>query len=315
MNKILTGDALEKLRELPNESVQMCVTSPPYWGLRNYENENQLGLEKTPEEYVAKMVEVFREVKRILKKNGVCFLNIGDSYSGGGRGGNTKHGKGDNSAEATAESFNDIPAKNLVGIPWRVAFALQADGWYLRQDIIWSKPNAMPESVTDRCTGSHEYIFLLSKSARYFYDHEAILEEHITKENRPDGIVRDRIYDYDSKLKKMRGFKNKKTGAPRDPQHHGQNINYHKKGRNKRSVWTIPTQKFSGAHFAVFPEKIPEICVKAGSREGDIILDPFFGSGTTGLVAKKAGRKFIGIELNENYVKLAKKRLSQETLI
>jgi len=340
-NIILVGDVLTKLKELPDESIDCVVTSPPYWGLRDYGTatweggsegcdhreapsgatnnrsnndmghaykdiclkcgakriDRQIGLEKTPEEYVAKMVAVFREVKRVLKKEGTLWLNLGDSFAGGGRCGDPKHQKGDNSAEATAESYKGIPAKNLVGIPWRVAFALQKDGWILRQDIIWHKPNPMPESVTDRCTKAHEYVFLLAKSQYYFFDNEAIKEPSSTEEGRLFGIVRDRVYEYDSKLAAF--------GRPR-----GSHETPEVDNRNRRSVWTITTKPFREAHFATFPEDLVEPMIKAGCPVGGVVLDCFIGSGTTAVVAKRLGRNYIGIELNPKYARMAEVSLA-----
>jgi len=266
---ILHGDVIDVLREIETGTVQCVVTSPPYWGLRNYQVDGQLGLEETPEEYVDKMVEVFRQIKRVLKHDGTVWLNLGDSYVNG---------------------------KQLTGIPWRVAFALQADGWYLRQDIIWHKPNPMPESVTDRCTKSHEYIFLLTKSAQYFYDADAIREQTITQDNSNRDRDITRLNNTPGRTR-MGGLKTN---------------NYEK--RNKRSVWKITIQPYKEAHFAVFPEKLPEICIKAGTKKGDTVLDPFFGSGTTGWVAQRLGRKWIGIELNEEYIKIAEKRFAQQEI-
>ncbi len=292
-SKIINGDCLDKLKTLDAESVQCCVTSPPYWGLRDYGVEGQLGLEKTPEEYVAKMVDVFREVKRVLRNDGTLWLNLGDSYSGGGRGfgygGKQDTNKG---CDGMPKSIiaDGLKSKDLVGIPWRVAFALQADGWYLRQDIIWAKPNPMPESVTDRCTKSHEYIFLLSKSARYFYDAEAVKEP-----NAPATVERAKYHwcKPDTKAAQyqdMNGLNRNETYPMNEA------------GRNRRSVWTITTKPYKEAHFATFPEEIPRTCILAGSKKGDTILDPFCGSGTTGEVALKLDRNFIGIELNQKYV-------------
>lgn len=339
VNKIYQGDVLEILKTFPDESIHCCVTSPPYWGLRDYGVEGQIGLEKTPEEYVSKMVEVFREVKRVLRKDGTLWLNLGDSYAmkfGGGKG--RKSGTTKAAVDEIEKPPREIPPglkpKDLVGIPWMVAFALRADGWYLRQDIIWHKPNCMPESVKDRCTKAHEYIFLLSKNRKYYYDNEAIKEDA-------------------------------KTGK-----------------RNKRSVWTVTTKPFKGAHFAVFPEDLIEPCILAGTSpqaceicgapwervverkrfkrnelppsdpryrpnvyqgayngingKGDagytetktigwqptctcqnegkgrcIVLDPFMGSGTTAVVALKHNRNYIGIELNPEYIKIAEKRIRQ----
>jgi DNA modification methylase len=415
MNNILQGDVIEKLKEIESGTVQCVVTSPPYWGLRDYqtasweggdescdhsvakinplkvggftgerlrkeggtENEKylkyknrcsdcgavkkdqQLGLEETPEEYVEKMVEVFRQIRRVLKHDGTVWLNLGDSYNGsGGAGGDyNKGGLKDGQPKYKGRNISSLKPKDLVGIPWRVAFALQADGWYLRQDIIWHKPNPMPESVTDRCTKSHEYIFLLTKSAKYFYDNDAI------REPAQDWGTRDR-----SNFRK--GTKDKLL------LHHGLiDGDFAENGRNKRSVWKINTKPYKEAHFAVFPPKLPELCIKAGTSEygecsecgkawerivektgefqrrwsknnaegspyssqsssqniyeekgwqptcscdadrvPQIVLDPFFGSGTTGWVAQRLGRKWIGIELNEEYIKIAEKRFQQQEL-
>ena len=288
---ILHGDVLDKLQEVESDSVQCVVTSPPYWGLRDYGTEGQLGLEKTPEEYVENMVKVFREVRRVLKKDGTCWLNLGDSYTSSTKGSGGKSKKQDSNTGSWYDfkCLPDTKPKDLVGIPWRVAFALQADGWWLRQDIIWHKPNPMPESVTDRCTKSHEYIFLLAKSQKYYFDNEAI------KENGNSICTRKR-----SSAFRQQNEDNKTTLTT--------------VGRNKRSVWRITTQPYKEAHFAVFPEKLPELCIKAGTKEGDTVLDPFFGSGTTGWVAQRLGRKWIGIELNAEYIKIAEKRFIQHEL-
>jgi DNA modification methylase len=295
-----TGDCLDILPTLDANSVQCCVTSPPYWGLRDYGVPGQLGLEKTPEEYVEKMVAVFREVKRVLRDDGTLWLNLGDSYAAN-RGYQVAQTKDANSKRADAGQFNDMPfhvpvglkPKDLVGIPWRVAFALQADGWWLRSDIIWHKPNPMPESVTDRPTKAHEYVFLLSKSAKYFFDQEAVKEDgKIGSPNRIFGA------------KKQEGTMRHDIG--RTWTDNGT--------RNRRSVWTITTKPFKGLHFATFPPEIPEICIKAGSRAVDTILDPFSGEGTTGLVAEKLGRKYIGIELNPAYVEMSERRIEAARL-
>jgi DNA modification methylase len=283
------------------------VTSPPYWGLRDYQVDGQIGLEKTPEEYVQKMVEVFREVRRVLRDDGTLFLNLGDSYVANGQGQSHSNSFGKertnrpqesggvvNQPNAQARKYGLKP-KDLVGIPWRVAFALQADGWWLRQDIIWNKPNPMPESVTDRCTKSHEYIFLLTKSARYFYDSEAVKETNADPERTSFSPGKRRMSD---DMVIASGDKHRGFGAT------GKSMaEYIGAGRNRRSVWTITTKPFSGAHFATFPEDIPEICIKAGTKKDDVVLDPFAGAGTTGWVAKRLGRKYILIELNEKYVK------------
>jgi len=321
INKIIHGDCLEVMKEMPDESVNCCVTSPPYWGLRDYGVDGQLGVEKTPEEYVEKMVVIFRELKRILRGDGTLWLNLGDSYSSGSawsdsddkrlrdrfRGQTAEHKPGRGNDLATHRAVSLLP-KNLVGIPWRVAFALQSDGWYLRSDIIWSKPNPMPESVTDRPTKSHEYIFLLSKSRKYYYDTEAI-RETAAYDGRNDEI--------------MKGSNKHADGSiPNQPPH-----TFHQRGcerwqkdmsglrvRNKRSVWTIATQPYAEAHFATFPEKLIEPCILAGCPEGGIVIDPFIGSGTTAKVAKEMKRNFIGIELNGEYIPLIENRTAQGVL-
>ena len=327
-NRTLYGDCRETLKELPEKCINTCITSPPYWGLRDYgtgewiggdpncphmrttkiskdtstghkamfeqgnvvgdaiyknecpkcgavRKDSQLGLEETPEEFVENLVKVFREVRRVLCDDGTVWLNLGDSYY------NYRPGKGQSLIKQTVSNTNqDLPQevarrankidglkeKDLVGIPWRVAFALQADGWYLRQDIIWHKPNPMPESVQDRCTKSHEYIFLLSKNPKYYFDNEAIKEDA-------------------------------------EPEK-----------RNKRSVWTITTKPFKGAHFAVFPPDLIEPCILAGCPKDGVVLDPFMGSGTTGMVAQELGRKWIGCELNPEYINLQKTRTAQQVL-
>jgi len=278
--RIIEGDCVEVMRELPDESVQTCITSPPYWGLRDYGVEGQLGLEPTPEEYVANLVAVFREVRRVLRTDGTLWLNLGDSYTSGGR----------------APTPDGLKPKDLVGIPWAVAFALRADGWYLRSDIVWAKGNPMPESVTDRPTRAHEFIFLLSKSPRYYYDADAIRE---ADSGRPsgNGFVRDHRLSY----RNADG-----TGRGRDEQWEPGG------GRNKRSVWTVAIQPFPGAHFATFPPALIEPCVLAGSAEGETVLDPFAGSGTTGVVALRHNRDFVGIELNREYAEMARNRIRND---
>jgi DNA modification methylase len=331
LNKIICGDCLEVLKTLPDESVNCCITSPPYWGLRDYGVDGQLGLEKTPEEYVAHIVEVLREVRRVLRNDGTCWLNLGDSYAGSMKGANgdgtwqdrsnCKQGTNIGALNIPPQKAKDIglKPKDLVGIPWLVAFALRADGWYLRQDIIWAKPNPMPESVTDRCTKSHEYVFLLAKSQKYYYDKDAIAEPSETFENRPSGVERNREYGYDSKenLYPEAYRKNivgniSERGITRTTE--GLNLKTQaektKETRNRRSVWTVTTKPFSEAHFATFPEALIEPMVLAGCPEGGIILDPFMGAGTTGMVAKKNYRSFIGIELNQKYIDIATNRIN-----
>lgn len=327
IEKIIQGDCLEMLKTLPDNSVDMCVTSPPYYGLRDYgtgrwiggdpncphrrlskysdktmtghhqkelagnvgdaiyktvcpicgavREDKQIGLEETPEEYVQKLVAVFREVKRVLKDDGTLWLNIGDSYAGTDGGGSAK-------------------SKDLIGIPWMLAFALRDDGWYLRQDIIWHKPNPMPEPVKDRCTKSHEYIFLFSKSPRYYFDYESIQEDSLCKDDPRNGEGRI-------------AYEGKRTEGE-DPHAQQSFVTVNDK-RNKRDVWTVATRPIKDAHFATFPEALIEPCILAGCRPGGVVLDPFFGSGTTGRVAVKHGRGYIGIELNPEYIDIEKKRL------
>ena len=297
---ILLGDVRERLAELADNSVQCCVTSPPYWGLRDYGHDGQIGLEQTPDEYVAEMVAIFGEVRRVLNDDGVLWLNLGDSYAGSGKGpaGNlgAKHNERHLEHKHSAIVPEGLKPKDLVGIPWRVAFALQADGWWLRQDIIWHKPNPMPESVADRCTKAHEYLFMLTKSAKYYYNNEAIKEPsaQLGKTN-----IR---------------FGGNKYGDSTDPKHATKSGNeYTDNGtRNRRSVWTIPTKPFRGAHFAVIPEALVEPCILATSRPNDTVLDPFLGSGTVGLVAQRHNRKWVGCELNPDYAKIAEQRIGKE---
>lgn len=320
MNETLQGDSLEVLRGLADESVDCVITSPPYYGLRDYGVVGQIGLEEAPEMYVQKLVEVFREVKRVLKKKGTLWLNLGDSYCGGGRGSGYNEKQDSNRGTVGMPKSvvpNGLKSKDLIGIPWRVAFALQADGWYLRQDIIWHKPNPMPESVTDRCTKSHEYVFLLTKSPQYFFDSNAILEPSISVayDLRPPAVVRDREYGYDSKRAVLegrgRGGGHKIAGAGHTNM--AKNAKNPYLQRNKRSVWSIATHPYSGAHFATFPEALVEPMILAGCPKDGIVLDCFFGAGTTGVVAKKLGRNYIGIELNPEYIKIAQKRIDGVT--
>lgn len=359
---ILHGNCLDVLQTLDSASVQTCVTSPPYFGLRDYGTaqweggdrecdhlngllcsssstlnggkgvgdrekirltgmpyklrcakcgavrvDSQIGLEETPAEYVSKLVAVFREVKRVLKDDGTLWLNLGDSYcnsNGYARAQPEYQRQGRNDAPANDRSLDalhnaGLKTKDLIGIPWRVAFALQADGWYLRQDIIWHKPNPMPESVKDRCTKAHEYIFLLSKSAKYFYDADAIREAHkrIWNESNGGNLA-------DVGHKKNGKFETKSSHPNGYPMPH-------ELGANKRSVWTIATKPYTEAHFATFPIELPEICIKAGSREGDTVLDPFNGAASTGVAALLNGREYVGIELNPEYVALSKTRLTR----
>ena len=357
--KILHGSCLDRLKDLEDQSINTCITSPPYWGLRDYgtgeweggdencdhvanpkatkkmgnkefnknrpsrentktkgyyekqcpkcgaiKQDNQLGLEETPEAFVENLVNVFREVKRVLRDDGTVWLNLGDSYSSGGRTTTTNQTlRGDKDYGVTRPKPSEgIKPKDLIGIPWRVAFALQADGWYLRQDIIWHKPNPMPESVRDRCTKAHEYIFLLSKNAKYYFDNEAIKEDA----KRPN------------EKQTFGGEKAKKNiikeGDPmfrNGSEQWGREIITPSK-RNKRSVWTVTTKPFKGAHFATFPMDLIEPCVLAGCPEGGTVLDPFGGSGTTAQVANSHNRDAILIELNEEYIEIAKERIAPD---
>jgi DNA modification methylase len=270
--KIHIGDCRDILRTLPDESVHCCVTSPPYFGLRDYGVDGQIGQETTPEEYVSQMVDVFREVRRVLRADGTLWLNLGDSYANDGKWGGSSSGFNINTGPTGGEGNRKkrqtgLKPKDLIGIPWMVAFALRADGWWLRQDIVWHKPSTMPESVTDRCTKSHEYIFLLSKSERYHFDADAIREPASSN-------GRDR--------------------------------------RNKRSVWTVPAAQFRDAHFATFPADLIVPCILAGCPLGGVVLDPFGGAGTTGLVCDKLGRSAVLIELNPEYAAMAERRISRD---
>jgi len=297
INKIYNMDCLEGLKLLESESINCCVTSPPYYGLRDYGIDGQIGLEETPEEYIAKLVNVFREVKRVLRKDGTLWLNIGDCYCGTGSKGeykDPKYAEGRNGQSfSLTRRIKGIKPKDLIGVPWMVAFALRADGWYLRQDIIWHKPNPMPESVTDRCTKAHEYIFLLSKSAHYYFNNEAIKEDAVSEINTEIKFGGNKYGDNDSsKFQTYSG-----------------NIYNPTSKKNKRSVWTVTTKPFKEAHFATYPPDLIEPCILAGCPAGGVVLDPFMGSGTTGMVAAMYQRNFIGFELNPEYCKMAEKRI------
>ena len=329
-NNIITGDALEQLKNLPDRSIDCCVTSPPYYGLRNYGVEGQIGLEETPEEYINRLVKVFHEVKRVLKDDGTLWLNIGDSYAGSGKGRNKdgffnektphKESKGQRESKLSkAAAQNEYKPKDLIGIPWMLAFALRADGWYLRQDIIWQKPNCMPESVRDRCTRSHEYVFLLSKQQKYYFDAEAISEpaadstikrctQDIATQKGSDRQPGKSNGNMKACLPRYGGRKYTQTPDVFCRTKSGTMYNFRPR-RNKRDVWSVSTAAFKGAHFATFPEKLIEPCILAGCRPGDIVLDPFLGSGTTAVVAAKHGREYIGIELNPEYAEIARRRV------
>ena len=306
---IIQGDALNVLKTLEDESINCCVTSPPYFNLRDYGCKGQIGLEKTPEEYIEKLVEIFREVKRVLKKDGTLWVNIADSYAGSGKGRN-KDGIAKKETFSKVQIGNEgsiggvlaktqadsCKPKDMIGIPWMLAFALRADGWYLRQDIIWHKPNPMPESVKDRCTKSHEYIFMFSKSPRYYFDNKAIQEPANEK--------------YASRYKSAfnAGTKERSGGGRKNNATNTAGMKTYTGFRNKRDVWSVTTKAFKGAHFATFPPDLIEPCILAGCPNGGIVLDPFGGSGTTGMVAKQNGREFILIELSEEYIKICKER-------
>ena len=344
--RIINADIMTGLADLPDESVHCVVTSPPYWGLRDYGVDGQIGLEATPEAFVARMVEVFREVRRVLRKDGTCWVNLGDSYAGSwgaqSRGSNTpgtlanpgtkylssrqiseaqRHEAGTGSLKRTP----GLKPKDLIGIPWRVALALQADGWWLRQDIIWSKPNPMPESVQDRCTKAHEYIFMLTKSARYFYDAEAIKERaSYDGPNSPGSIASPYGQGFTRKNAEQRRKAGNKSHKYVDQYENEQSEQHRTKAglmqvaekewisRNKRSVWQIATAPFAEAHFATFPPELPELCIKAGCPKGGTVLDPFSGAGTTCLVADRLQRDAIGIELNPEYAAMSQSRIDKD---
>jgi DNA modification methylase len=331
--QIKQGDCRDVLKTLPDESVHCVVTSPPYWGLRDYGVSGQMGLESTPAEFVSGMVAVFREVRRVLRSDGTLWLNLGDSYNGymanqratsisaNNQGARPKFESG------RGRRTDTLKAKDMVGIPWRVALALQADGWCLRQDIIWAKPNPMPESVTDRCTKSHEYLFLLSKSERYYFDQEAILEpvaaasvERLSQPTLQQQAGSDRVPGKNNgpmKAVSRSGNKAKKWGNNEVTERGNgdgevetqRGIPWEGAERNKRSVWTVTTQPFKDAHFATFPPDLIEPCILAGCPEGGTVLDPFGGAGTTGLVADRHGRNAVLIELNPQYAEMARKRI------
>jgi len=313
MNVIEFGDCRDTMRRWKEQGIkaQTCVTSPPYFGLRDYGHDGQIGLEETPEDYIKAMVEVFRCVWDVLEDDGTLWLNIGDSYANSGKGRNSdgthqEGGKQGTNAGTVLGKLVKTQApnckpKDLIGIPWALAFALRADGWYLRQDIIWHKPNPMPESVQDRCTKAHEYIFLMSKSQKYYYDADAIKEPAINE----------------GRIVKASGS-DAKNGAKGDFGATAAGFTKHDTlitDRNKRSVWTVTTKPYAGAHFAVFPSDLIEPCILAGAPVGGVVLDPFMGSGTTAQVAQHLGRQYIGCELNASYKPLQDKRLAQQSLV
>lgn len=302
--KVLVGDCLESMRAMPDQSVHCCVTSPPYFGLRDYGHAGQIGLEETPEEFVAKLVEVFREVRRVLRDDGTLWLNLGDSYNAynGNRGKASGANKNHHEVMPSLPKGNGLTVsglknKDLIGIPWRVAFALQADGWYLRQDIIWHKPNPMPESVRDRCTKAHEYIFLLSKSPRYYYDHNAVREP----------VAESTVARLSQATLEIQRGSERVPGKTNGAMKAVGDLEY----RNRRSVWTVTTKPFKGAHFATFPPDLIEPCILAGCPQGGTVLDPFGGSGTTAGVAVAHGRNAILCEINPDYFPMMEARVGK----
>ena len=336
------GDCRASMREMLASgyagNIQCIVTSPPYFGLRDYGCDGQIGLERTPEEYIATMIEVFRCVRDVLADDGTLWLNLGDSYAATTLNNNNtpnanRAGHSDASSRAIADGLNGrkvqpgLPSKNLLGIPWRVAFALQADGWYLRQDIIWHKPNPMPESVRDRCTKAHEYMFLLSKNERYYFDARAIAQpiaesskERLAQPNLPNQQGSDRVPGKTNGNMKAVGprFGGNKYGDDNREESRTKSGNEYTVGdgmANRRSVWTVPTVPYRGAHFATFPQALVEPCILAGSRPGDIVFDPFLGSGTVAQVAQRLGRHWIGCELNPKYIDLQHDRTRQRGLV
>lgn len=332
INKTYLGDSLDMIKTFPDGCIDCVVTSPPYYGLRDYGVEGQIGLEETPEQYIGKLVDLFREIRRCLKDTGTLWVNIADSYAGSGKGAahypdNAKQykqgsNKGSLDFRVSYYKSHEIKPKDLIGIPWMLAFALRADGWYLRQDIIWSKPNPMPESVTDRCTKSHEYIFLLSKSAKYYFQAEEIAEpvadstvsrvaQNIDSQKGTQILGGGYAKPMKAKLPRYGG--NKYTATPdcfyRTKSGHAYD---YRARRNKRDVWTVSTKPNKEAHFATFPEDLIVPCILAGCPEGGVVLDPFMGSGTTGIVASKLGRNYVGCELNPDYQRMATRRIFNE---
>lgn len=309
MSKILCGDAAEVLKSLPQESVNMCVTSPPYYGLRDYGEQKQIGIEQTPDEYIERLVKVFDEVNRVLAKDGTLWLNIGDSYAGSGKGPMTLTANGKNKdvfdmqnrVYGIPKSWSGIKPKDLIGIPWMLAFALRSRGWYLRSDIIWYKTNCLPESAKDRPTKTYEHIFLLAKSSKYYFDYRAIQEplKEVSKERYKRGRSDKSKYSNDTTLQGI------------NRQHEDFSM-FDQQFRRKRDVWEVSTNSYRmDEHFAMYPERLIEPCILAGSKVGGVVLDPFFGSGTTGAVAKRLGREYIGIDLNARYIEKAKERIEK----
>lgn len=325
--RILEGNAVGVLAGIPDGSVGCCVTSPPYYMLRDYGVDGQIGREETPEEYIDRLVEVFRGVKRVMRDDGTLWVNIGDTYnsaSGTPGGASQRRNKGTfGEVHSRVVRTGGLKPKDLIGIPWMLAFALRADGWYLRSDIIWEATNKMPESCTDRCSKCHEYLFMLTKSAKYRFDYEAIMERAETYKG--GAHTECELFPVEQKVGDSRGvvaegaaehFKNMREdkGQMAHSMHKRRAMGLKDEQyefRRKRDVWHVPTQAFAGAHFATFPEKLVEPCILAGSAKGDIVLDPFCGSGTTGVVALRHGRRFLGVEINPAYVEIAAKRIGE----
>jgi len=311
LNTIICSDALEALGTMPDNSVDCCITSPPYYGLRNYGVDGQIGLEQTPEEFIDRLVAVFREVKRVLKKEGTLWVNIGDSYNGSGKSigvnfGDCLQESNPHSQNTTPTRVKGLKPKDMIGVPFMLALALRSDGWYLRQDIIWAKPNSMPENVKDRCTKSHEYIFLLSKSRKYFFDHKSIMEPAAYDGRKGTKHKGSQKYPQaNSTGSKAQSLSSRERERWRCDEH-GNFV------RNKRSVWIVGTQPERENHFACFPQNLIIDCIKAGCPDNGIVLDPFMGSGTTAVVARKLGRNYIGIELNPDYIEIANRKLKRE---
>jgi len=347
-HKIMVGDCIDMMRTLPDKSVHTCVTSPPYFGLRDYGVEGQIGLEETPGEFIARLVEVFREVRRALRDDGTAWVNMGDSYAGrwGAQGRPLGDGQMSGRSVTSARQINEHPrfksgtgvrgremgmkSKDMMGMPWRLAFALQDDGWYLRQDIIWNKPNPMPESVRDRCTKSHEYVFLLSKSKKYYFDQAAILEPcspntharlsqdvqaQIGSERANGGAKSNGNMKATARKTNGVGWghgsdaEERQRGRVKDNESMNSALAIMPTERNKRSVWTVATHSFKGAHFATFPPDLIRPCVLAGAPRGGVVLDPFGGAGTTSLVSMQEGRRSIICELNPEYAAMARRRI------
>jgi DNA modification methylase len=310
-NIIYLGDAQEGVKHLPDKSVDCVVTSPPYYGLRDYGMDAQIGLEESPSLYIGRLVSLFQEIRRVLKDDGTLWVNLGDSYAGSGKGfcadgthsegGKQSSNKGAVTGNLKKTEVKGCKSKDLIGIPWRFAFAMQEDGWYLRQDIIWHKPNPMPESVTDRCTKAHEYIFLFSKMERYYFDSQAIQEEAVTQ---VDPRIGKRV-DYDGMRKGQEGTGNRAFVSLKTSED-GVVV------RNKRDVWSVNLKPNKEAHFATYPEELIVPCILAGCPEGGVVLDPFMGSGTTGIVARKLNRNYVGCELNPTYKAMAERRINNE---